>query len=193
MTCSIAKGDLPIEISWKHNNETLNDGLISIVKVNRKISTLSIDSVQAQHAGEYTCVAKNLAGFTSHSTTLYVNGSSFVEFQKRSLPLFLVPPQILPFDFGDVPINTDDIVLVNCLVKKGDFPINITWTLNGIDVQDVVGVSSLNTNKRSNQLSIDSVQAHHAGEYICRATNPAGFTSYAAMLNVNSNLYFIRL
>lgn len=102
------------------------------------------------------------------------------------MPLFLVPPQILPFDFGDVTTNTDDIVLVNCLVKKGDFPINITWTLNGIDVRDVVGVSVLNTNKRSSQLSIDSVQSHHAGEYVCTARNPAGFTSYVAVLNVNS-------
>lgn len=80
--------------------------------------------------------------------------------------------------------------MTNCLVPKGDFPIKITWILNGKSVIDLVGVSVLNTNRRSSQLSIDSVQAHHAGEYVCNATNPAGGTSYAATLNVNSTFTF---
>lgn len=77
--CSIAKGDIPIEIVWKHNNETLQNGFVNIMQINPKISTLSIDSARAEHAGEYTCVAKNRAGSTSHATILYVNGTTLIE------------------------------------------------------------------------------------------------------------------
>lgn len=38
------------------------------------MSALSIESVAARHAGEYTCVATNRAGNVTHSTTLAVNG-----------------------------------------------------------------------------------------------------------------------
>lgn len=98
---------------------------------------------------------------------------------------FPVAPQITPFDFGIVPINIEDVAMTYCLVPKGDVPIKITWFLNGIPVVNIVGVSILNA-RRSSQLSIDSVQAHHAGEYTCKATNPAGAATNAAILNVNS-------
>lgn len=75
LTCSITKGDLPIEITWFHNGlQVVKSDSISIVKANRKISMLSIDSARANHAGNYTCVTSNPAGSASHTTTLYVNG-----------------------------------------------------------------------------------------------------------------------
>lgn len=36
---------------------------------------LSIESVDAVHTGEYMCIAENVAGEASYSTTLNVNGS----------------------------------------------------------------------------------------------------------------------
>lgn len=76
LTCSINKGDLPIEITWLHkNNSVTNDPSIILTRVNKKISTLSIESVQAEHIGEYTCLAKNKAGIATHSTFLHVNGT----------------------------------------------------------------------------------------------------------------------
>lgn len=73
--CSIKEGDLPLKISWMHNNGRLRpeDG-ISVVGVNKKISTLSIESVGHEHAGKYTCIAKNSAGTARHSAYLKVNG-----------------------------------------------------------------------------------------------------------------------
>lgn len=74
LTCSVYKGDLPIDIMWLHNNKTVTniDGL-SVLR-SRKVSTLTIDSAQAEHAGEYTCVGKNLAGSASFTAYLHVNG-----------------------------------------------------------------------------------------------------------------------
>lgn len=76
-TCSIMKGDFPVEIVWKFNDRVIgfNDPDITITRINKHMSALSIESVAARHAGEYTCVATNRAGNVSHSTTLAVNGT----------------------------------------------------------------------------------------------------------------------
>lgn len=75
-TCSIMKGDFPVEIVWKFNGRAIgfNDPDLTITRINKHMSALSIESVAARHAGEYTCVATNRAGNVTHSTTLAVNG-----------------------------------------------------------------------------------------------------------------------
>lgn len=80
-TCSIIKGDAPINIKWYHNNVTITSGNgITIIKAGKKLSNLIIDSVQEHHIGEYICVASNKGGSTVHSTYLHVNGTSKVIF-----------------------------------------------------------------------------------------------------------------
>lgn len=76
VSCIVAKGDFPIDIIWLLNGQVIeNFPGISIVKTNKRISQLNIDSVQAEHAGEYTCLSKNSAGATSSATVLHVNGT----------------------------------------------------------------------------------------------------------------------
>lgn len=77
-TCSVHKGDLPINISWLHNNVSIgyNDGIV-ISSAGKKISTMAIDSVDESHSGTYTCLAANRAGKMTYSALLYVNGKNF--------------------------------------------------------------------------------------------------------------------
>lgn len=75
--------------------------------------------------------------------------------------------------------------MTNCLVNKGDFPIEISWTLNDRPTSNIIGLTITNANKRSSQLNIESVQANHAGEYVCIAKNFAGIAKYSAHLHVN--------
>lgn len=96
-----------------------------------------------------------------------------------------VLPVINHFDFGEEPINSGEMAVVNCAVTKGDLPVKITWQLNGLSIRSIQGVSIANTNKRVSQLSIDDVQAHHAGTYECIAQNKAGNTTFIADLHVN--------
>lgn len=79
VVCAILKGDLPIEISWALNGEPIGRDRsdINVVATTKKNSILSIESVAARHAGEYTCSASNKAGATSHSAILAVNGTIF--------------------------------------------------------------------------------------------------------------------
>lgn len=76
VTCSVTKGDLPIEINWMFGNEIVDEKRedISVFNLGKRGKQLSIDSVGATHAGEYTCVASNSAGSTSRTAVLNVNG-----------------------------------------------------------------------------------------------------------------------
>lgn len=66
---------MPIDITWLHNNKTItHTNGISLLK-RKKVSTLDIESVAQEHAGEYTCVAKNSAGSSFYSAVLNVNGT----------------------------------------------------------------------------------------------------------------------
>ena len=76
-TCTVVKGDHPIQIEWALNGEPIsrNHYDISIVNTSKRVSLLTIDGVTARHAGEYTCSVSNAAGGTSYSATLAVNGT----------------------------------------------------------------------------------------------------------------------
>lgn len=187
--CFAVKGDLPIEITWSLNGRSITEIHGVFLSNLKRSNQLSIDSVAFEHAGEYTCTAKNSVGSNSYSTMLNVNGSKslffvcvfccfFIHF------LFVVPPQISPFDFGEESVNSGDATMVNCFVVKGDFPLKIFWTLNGKAVSDFHGISLINS-KRNSQLNIENVYFDHAGEFTCTAKNKAGTSSYSAQLNVN--------
>lgn len=77
LTCSLHKGDLPINLSWLHNNISIGykEGII-ISKVGQRNSMMTIDSVSYEHGGIYTCIAENKAGIATSSAKLNVNGKS---------------------------------------------------------------------------------------------------------------------
>lgn len=101
-----------------------------------------------------------------------------------------VQPGIAAFTFGDEPANSGETVTATCTVIKGDYPIYIEWSLNGEPIfSDNPDITIGSTSKRVSVLTIDTVSAHHAGEYTCSASNQAGGTSYSASLVVNGIFY----
>lgn len=92
MTCSVHKGDLPINLSWLHNNISLGymDG-ITVLKAGKKASTITIESVQEQHAGTYSCLAENKAGQVRYSDQLDVNGTFTLLFVLCKIVFFSTP------------------------------------------------------------------------------------------------------
>lgn len=75
--CTVGKGDLPLKIHWMLNDYLLNSGnSVLISRSGKRISLLSIENVQHEHIGNYTCIAENEAGISSHSAVLKVNGIS---------------------------------------------------------------------------------------------------------------------
>jgi hypothetical protein len=76
VTCVVTKGDFPMDIKWMFQNEPVDETRKDIVISNfgKRGKQLSIESVGASHAGEYTCVASNIAGSTTRIALLDVNG-----------------------------------------------------------------------------------------------------------------------
>lgn len=92
----------------------------------------------------------------------------------------------MPFDFGDEASNTGESAAVNCLIVKGDAPINIKWALNGeplINGQN--GIIIVKMSARLSSLSIESITDKHRGIFKCIAENAAGRTDNESELKVN--------
>ncbi|XP_063893576.1 cell adhesion molecule Dscam1 isoform X43 [Helicoverpa armigera] len=159
----------PIDsIVWERDNRVL--------PINRKQKvfpngTLVIENVERMSdEATYTCVAKNSQGYTAKGT---------LEVQ------VMVLPQIHPFTFGEEPANAGDTVGVQCMVTKGDTPVNITWHLNGKPTSEIQGITVTRIGHKSSSLSIDSVASVHTGVYTCSAANRAGHANYSTELAVN--------
>lgn len=75
---------------------------------------------------------------------------------------------------------------VNCVVPKGDLPLDIYWTLNSaLIVNGELGFTLVRLNKRTSSLNVDSLEAVHRGTYKCIANNSAGYAEYVSTLEVN--------
>ncbi|XP_030242133.1 Down syndrome cell adhesion molecule-like protein Dscam2 isoform X43 [Drosophila navojoa] len=168
VTCPVA--GYPIDsIVWERDNRPL--------PINRKQKvfpngTLIIENVERNSdQATYTCVAKNQEGYSAR-------GSLEVQ--------VMVPPQVRPFSFGESAADVGDVASANCVVPKGDGPLEIRWFLNAVPIVDGQSGFSLGRwNDRTSLLNIDSLNAVHRGIYKCIASNAAGSSEYVAELQVN--------
>ncbi|KAJ8730753.1 hypothetical protein PYW08_002166 [Mythimna loreyi] len=161
----------PIDsIVWERDNRVL--------PINRKQKvfpngTLVIENVERMSdEATYTCVAKNSQGYTAKGT---------LEVQ------VMVPPLIMPFNFGEVPFNPGDTAVVNCVASKGDLPLDISWTFSSETMDSSLqrDIMTMPLSPRASILTINSVSANHQGNYTCIVQNAAGRAEYAATLVVN--------
>lgn len=97
-----------------------------------------------------------------------------------------VGPLIVPFSFGDEPANPGDSNALQCMITKGDLPLDIKWSLNGqLIVNGENGMSVVRMSPRLSSLSIDSINGKHRGLFKCLASNAAGATAHSTELKVN--------
>ena len=75
LLCTVSAGDEPLSITWSfHGNNISTDSGIMTSNFGSKTSILMINSVNHDHRGRYTCLARNNAGIVSSSAELKVNG-----------------------------------------------------------------------------------------------------------------------
>lgn len=77
--CVTSVGDLPLSFSWLLDGQEIKpfDSRISdltIGAMGKRSHFLNIESVRAEHAGNYTCRVENSAGTLEHTASLVVNG-----------------------------------------------------------------------------------------------------------------------
>ncbi|XP_036142514.1 Down syndrome cell adhesion molecule-like protein Dscam2 isoform X21 [Monomorium pharaonis] len=168
--CSILKGDLPIEIRWSLNGEIitrLTHPDVIITNTGKKTSVLTIESVTARHAGEYSCVASNLVGSVSRSATLSVN----------------VPPRWI-LEPTDKAFAQGSDARVEC--KADGFPKpQVTWKRAAGDTPGDytdLKLSNPDISVEDGTLSINNIQKTNEGYYLCEAVNGIGSGLSAVIL-----------
>ncbi|XP_055593969.1 cell adhesion molecule Dscam2 isoform X18 [Uranotaenia lowii] len=166
VTCPVA--GYPIEsIVWERDNRQL--------PINRKQKvfpngTLIIENVERNSdQATYTCVAKNSEGYTARGTLEVA---------------VMAVPTIMPFEFGDDSYDTSSTVSVQCVITKGDIPIDIGWLFNDRMIDSNDGIVVSRTGHKMSTLYIESIQSGHAGNYTCRASNAAGSVEHSSALKV---------
>lgn len=98
----------------------------------------------------------------------------------------------MPFEFGEEPVNDQELVLVTCAVSKGDLPLRINWYFNNQRVNSGERGVTLVDTKRTSQLSIESVSHRNQGNYSCVVRNSAGVVNHTAQLFVNGTAHTAR-
>nr|XP_037870624.1 Down syndrome cell adhesion molecule-like protein Dscam2 isoform X37 [Bombyx mori] len=160
LTCTVGKGDLPLNIYWQLNNQSLNTGNGILINRNgKRISMLSIENVLHEHIGNYTCIAENQAGRSSHSATLKVN----------------VPPRWI-LEPTDKAFAQGSDAKVEC--KADGFPKpQVTWKrAEGDTPGDYKDLKPNNPNVKveDGTLTISNIQKTNEGYYLCEAVNGIG-------------------
>nr|XP_012216026.1 PREDICTED: Down syndrome cell adhesion molecule-like protein Dscam2 isoform X12 [Linepithema humile] len=169
VTCSVTKGDQPIEITWTFNGTPIDssDSDIVVGSTNRKNSVLTIESVAARHAGDYACTASNRVGATAHTAHLAVN----------------VPPRWI-LEPTDKAFAQGSDARVEC--KADGFPKpQVTWKRAAGDTPGDytdLKLSNPDISVEDGTLSINNIQKTNEGYYLCEAVNGIGSGLSAVIL-----------
>ena len=77
LTCVVTRGDKPLTITWSLKGDIVSsDPTLTTTMLGSQASILVISSVDYHHSGVYTCRAENIAGISTYSAELNVNGNS---------------------------------------------------------------------------------------------------------------------
>jgi len=73
IVCAVSSGLKPFEFSWMKDGKSLTSSNIEISQT-KSSSTIDIDPIKSEDAGEYKCVVKNAMGSVFHSAKLVIEG-----------------------------------------------------------------------------------------------------------------------
>nr|XP_044249301.1 Down syndrome cell adhesion molecule-like protein Dscam2 isoform X10 [Drosophila takahashii] len=159
LSCAVVHGDAPFNITWYYNGQPAGDlPGVTILMHGRRSSSLNIESVGGDHAGNYTCKGANRAGETLAETTLSV----------KVPPRWILEPTDKAFAQGSD-------AKVEC--KADGFPKpQVTWKKA---VGDTPGEykdlkKSDNIRVEEGTLHVDNIQKTNEGYYLCEAINGIG-------------------
>ena len=82
LTCKVS--GLRVEVSWKKNGSPLLKNEEVRVSWDDDSSTLVINNVGSEDSGDYSCEARNSAGYSSSTVKIRVKGTVFLYSLKKS-------------------------------------------------------------------------------------------------------------
>ncbi|XP_025019182.1 hemicentin-1 [Python bivittatus] len=160
LSCVLLAGNPIPERKWiKNSMVVVQNPYISL----RSDGSLHLERVRLQDAGDYTCTAGNVVGTDNKTTTVNI----------------FVPPII---QHGQQIFSTIEDVPVTLPCKASGIPKpSIVWSKKG----EVISPSSLKFSAGSDgSLYVVSPGGEESGEYICTATNAAGYATRKVQLMV---------
>ncbi|KAH7936604.1 hypothetical protein HPB49_001639 [Dermacentor silvarum] len=165
--CTISVGEKPLQFAWLKDGSALASGSGHVrIADNAESSTLHIDVLTLESAGNYTCSVTNKAGYTSYTALLVVHA-----------------PKIQPFSFPAT-LNVGERSGTICIVTAGDKPLTFSWFKDGsaLTTNDNIKVTS---NAEFSNLNFGSLEGNHTGNYTCSVRNSVGSASFTAFLAVH--------
>ncbi|XP_050520797.1 cell adhesion molecule Dscam2 isoform X46 [Daktulosphaira vitifoliae] len=161
--CTISSGDIPVEFAWSFNGRSTSDlANVYVSKIGRRVSSLTVESITEKNVGNYTCLARNKAGESSHTASLFVN----------------VPPRWI-LEPTDKAFAQGGDAKIEC--KADGFPKpQVTWKKaignSPGDYKDIKDLKLGNDDIRVEEgtLTIHNIQKNHEGYYLCEAVNGIG-------------------
>ncbi|XP_028259472.1 hemicentin-1 [Parambassis ranga] len=160
LPCVLLAGNPLPERQWLHNyGLVMSDQYVTV----RRDGSLHIERVQLDDAGDYTCLAENVVGATNHTTTVNVYVIPTIQHGPQVFSTIEGTPISLPCRASGVP--TPDITW-----SKGGEPLNLGGPTFSLD--------------SDGSLLITYPSGNETGDFICTATNAAGYTSRKVQLTV---------
>uniref|UniRef100_A0A8B9H3J1 Hemicentin 1 n=1 Tax=Astyanax mexicanus TaxID=7994 RepID=A0A8B9H3J1_ASTMX len=164
LPCVLLAGNPLPQRHWIHENTLVSLNTCPYVSI-RRDGSLHIERVSVQDGGEYTCVAENVAGSSNRTTTVHI----------YVMPTIQHGPQVFSTIEG-TPIS------LPCHARGVPKP-DITWAKRGEMLDLNGGLFSL---EEDGSLHIASPSGEESGEFVCTATNPAGYSSRKVQLTTGS-------
>ncbi|KAM4861104.1 hemicentin-1 [Thomomys bottae] len=160
LPCTLLAGNPIPEHRWMKNSAMLVQNPYITV---RSDGSLHIERVRLQDGGEYTCVARNVAGVSNKTTTVVVHVLPTIQHGQQVLSTIEGIPVTLPCKASGIP--KPSIVWS----KKGEL-------ISSGDAKFSAGADG--------SLYVVSPGGEESGEYMCTATNAAGYAKRKVQLTV---------
>ncbi|EPY80556.1 hypothetical protein CB1_000818017, partial [Camelus ferus] len=160
LPCALLAGNPIPERQWVKNSAMLVQNPYITV---RSDGSLHIERVRLQDGGEYTCVASNVAGTINKTTTVDVHILPTIQHGQQILSTIEGIPVTLPCKASGIPKPS------------------IIWSKKG----ELISTSSAKFSAGADgSLYVVSPGGEESGEYVCTATNAAGYAKRKVQLTV---------
>nr|CAB3264137.1 myosin light chain kinase, smooth muscle [Phallusia mammillata] len=169
LQCEVS-GEPEPELRWMRNGiEVGIDEDEVFTSFRNGIARLRLRDLQATHAGEYICKARNEAGVIQCSSRVTVKVKPVV-----TRPRFLRA-------LSDVRVTEGDTLTLEAEVDGSPTP-EILWSLDGEEISN----AECSFNKSIAKLTVYNVTHARSGQYMCNALNSGGEDSVACRVRVKA-------
>ncbi|KAL3196677.1 hypothetical protein MRX96_045142, partial [Rhipicephalus microplus] len=170
--CTISVGERPLRFAWLKDGSALASGSKNVRIVdNAEYSTLHIDVLTLNSAGNYTCSVTNDAGYATYTAPLLVHEK----------------PKLQPLVFPRNRIRVGESASALCALVAGDHDVKFRWFKENVEIggSSVANVKVKN-DKKVSVLTVEPATLQSAGNYSCTAENNYGSDANSATLVVEA-------